>query len=309
VIDLRSDWVAPPTDAMWEAMRAADPSALPLLEARVSDLLGKDAAVWTPTCSVANLAALLTLCEPGDRVALEDDAHILTTEGMGIEHVAHLQPVALGDARGATLACLENTHTRRGGTVLDAAETARLAALAPRAHLDGARLPNAAAALRVSLADLAAPVDTVALSLNKGLGAPAGAVLAGDASTIDEARVHLRRVGAASVHQSYRLAAAGLVALDRLGEIGDDNLRGRSLAERLAALDDVEVERPETNIVFLSVAGRDAGRVLGDLERQGVLGYLVDDRRVRFVTHREIGDAEVEHAAEAVAAVAASNRG
>jgi threonine aldolase len=309
VIDLRSDWVAPPTEAMWEAMRAADRRALPLLEGRVSDLLGKDAAVWTPTCSVANLAALLTLCEPGNRVALDDDAHILTTEGMGIEHVAHLQPVALEDAGRATLVCLENTRTRRGGTILDVDETTRLGALAQRSHLDGARLPNAAAALGVPMAELAAPVETVALSLNKGLGAPAGAVLAGNTSAIEEAGVHLRRVGAASVHQAYRLAAAGLVALDRLDEIGDDNLRARDLGERLAALDGVEVERPATNILFFSVAGRDARRVLADLERNGVLGYLVDERRVRFVTHGEIGDAQVGRAAAAVATVAATGPG
>src|SRR5439155_10851230 len=86
VIDLRSDWVARPSARMWEAMRTAEPDALPRLEAAAAELLGKEAAVWTPTCSAANLAALLTHGAPGDRVALQPDAHILTTEGMGIAH-------------------------------------------------------------------------------------------------------------------------------------------------------------------------------------------------------------------------------
>ena len=305
MIDLRSDWVTRPTERMWEAMRAADVSALPRLEARAAELLGKEAAVWTPTCSAANLAALLTVCEPGDRVAVEEDAHILTTEGMGIEHVAHLEPVGFEAAAGAALVCLENTHTRRGGTVLSGEETAPVAALAPRAHLDGARLPNAAVALGVPLAELAAPVDTVALSLNKGLGAPAGAVLAGEAAVIEEARVHLRRVGAASVHQAYLLAAAGLVALDLLDRIADDHRRAHDLGERLAAIDGVAVEPPPTNLVFFSVEGRRAESVLAALEALGVLGYRRDQRRVRFVTHGGIDDAAVERAAAAVASVAA----
>ena len=135
MIDLRSDWVTEPTERMWEAMRNARPGDLETLEGKTAELLGKEAAVWTPTCSAANLGALLSLAAPGDRVALQEDAHVLTTEGMGIEHVARLSPVSLDDATGATLVCLENTHTRSGGTVLSLEETRRLAALAPRAHL------------------------------------------------------------------------------------------------------------------------------------------------------------------------------
>jgi threonine aldolase len=302
VIDLRSDWVTRPTEAMWEAMRAAKPSALGRLEARAAELLGKEAAVWTPTCSAANLVALLTLAQPGERVALEPEAHILTTEGMGIAHVAHLEPVGLDRVSDAALLCLENTHTRAGGTVLSVEETARLAALGPRMHLDGARLPNAAAALGVSLAALAAPAHTVAMSLNKGLGAPVGAVLAGDAATIAAARERLRQVGGASVHTAYLLAAAGLVALDRVDRIGEDHRRARELAERLAAIEGVKVQPPETNIVFFSAADGGADALLPRLAELGVLGYRRDDDRVRFVTHREIDDEAVERAAEAVAA-------
>ena len=303
MIDLRSDWVTQPTERMWEAMRAAEPGTLPRLEAKAAELLGKEAAVWTPTCSAANLAALLTLARPGDRVALQPDAHILTTEGMGIAHVAQLSPVGLEEAEGAALVCLENTHTRSGGTLSSVEESERIAALAPRAHLDGARLPNAAAALGASLAELAAPADTVALSLNKGLGAPFGAVLAGAAPVIEEARVHLRRIGAASVHQAHIAAAAGLVALGQLGQVADDNRRAHELAERLARIDGLTVSEPATNLVLFSLADIDAPTVLDRLARAGVLGFLVDERRARFVTHHAIDDEAVERAAAAVATV------
>src|SRR4051794_6901052 len=149
---------------MWDAMRSArlgwatygeDENVLEL-ERRGAALLGKEAAVLVATCTQANLAALLALTEPGDRVRVDDDAHVARSEGDWLTHVARLE-------RGepATVVCIENTHTFRGGAVLTAAETAALAALAPRSHLDGARLANAAVALGVPLAELAAPVDTV----------------------------------------------------------------------------------------------------------------------------------------------------
>jgi threonine aldolase len=303
VIDLRSDWVTAPTEEMWEAMRSAEHDDLDRLEAKAAALLGKEAAVWTPTCSVANLAALLTLAAPEARVALQPDAHILTTEGMGIEHVAGLVPVGLADAHDAALVCLENTHTRSGGTVLTVDETAELASSAAAAHLDGARLPNAAASLGVSLAELAAPVDTVALSLNKGLGAPLGAVLAGRAQAIEEARVQLRRVGAGSVHKAYVFAAAGLVALDRLDAIAEDNRRARVLAERLGALESIAVVPPATNIVLVSLGGLDAGAALERLQDAGVLA-LSFASRVRLVTHSGVDDDAVDQAAAVVERVA-----
>jgi threonine aldolase len=299
MIDLRSDWVTPPTERMWEAMRTARADDLDALEAKAAELLGKDAAVWTPTCTAANLGALLTLGEPGDRVALQEDAHILTTEGMGIEHVARLSPVSLADADGAVLVCLENTHTRAGGTVLSVEDTERLAALAPRAHLDGARLPNAAAALGVTLAELAAPFCTAALSLNKGLGAPVGAVLAGESSVVEQARVHLRRIGAASVHEAFVFAAAGLVGLERLPLVADDNRRARGLADRLTGIRGIVVSVPETNIVTCSFDGIEPPAALEQLAGIGVLA-LSFGGRVRLVTHAGIDDDDVDRAAAAI---------
>jgi threonine aldolase len=296
VIDLYSDFMARPTEAMWAAMRAATPDDLPRLEALAAERLGKEAAMWLPTCSAANLIALMTLCEPGDRVALVEDAHILTTEGMGIENVAGLTPVAVGEE--AALVCIENTHTREGGTVLSVEATARLCAQAPRAHLDGARLPNAAVAQDVTMAELAASADTVALSLNKGLCAPFGAVLAGDMSVIEQARAVARRIGAASVHQAYIAAAAGIVALEQMYvRIADDNRRARELAAAIGAAP------PPTNIVFFSVDGCTADEVIDHLARTGIRAYRRDERRVRLVTHNDIGDPEVGAVVDALASL------
>jgi threonine aldolase len=289
VIDLRSDVLAPPTETMWEAMRAAelgwasigdDPTVLEL-ERRGAELLGKEAAVLVPTCAMANLAALLALTEPGDRVLVEPDAHIALSEGGWLHELAGLE---VGEP--AAVVCLENTHTRRGGTVLGVAETAARAALAPRSHLDGARLANAAVALGVPLAELAAPVDTVAFSLNKGLCAPAGALLAGEAAVIAVARVHLKRLGGATIHKAGLLAAAGLVALDLVDRLADDHRRARDLARLIGA------DEPQTNIVY-------ADADVEGLAARGVLA-LAYDGRARFVTHRGIDDDAVARAAEAI---------
>jgi threonine aldolase len=322
VIDLRSDICALPTEEMWAAMRSArlgwatlgDDESVLELEALGAGLLGKEACVLVPTCGMANLVALLVLAREGDAVVAEAGAHVLVSEELGIVRVARLEPrpVASADGRldpaaadaalaGAALLWLENTHTRAGGTVLPVAATEELAAAArrhgARIHLDGARLPNAAAALGVPLAALAAPADTVAISLNKGLCAPFGALLAGPAAAIDEARVALRRLGGASVHKAGIGAAAGLVALrTMLDRLGEDNARARDLAT-LAGLDPARVE---TNIVLLDL--EDAPAFVGRLAAQGVLALAVEPGRVRFVTHRLIGDEEVARAAAAVAA-------
>jgi len=319
VIDLRSDFCAPPTREMWAAMRAApfgwagggDDDTVRELERAVAGDLGKAAAVFVPTCTVANLVALLTLAEPGRAVILEATAHILVSEAGGVSSIAGLLPVALGGQDGrldpeeveaavvtrqAALLCLENTHTRAGGTVLDGAATAALAGAAhkhgARVHLDGARLVNAAAALAVDIAELTAPVDTVAVSLNKGLCAPYGAVLAGDAATIAAARVHLHRLGAGTVHKAGMLAAAGLVAWEQMrSRLGEDHERARRLAGLLG------LAAPETNIVLTELPAS----ALPELERGGVLAFAPGGGNVRLVTHRGISDEDVERTAAALA--------
>lgn len=292
MIDLRSDICAVPTDAMWEAMRAArlgwatygEDENVNELERRGAELLGKETAVLVPTCSLANLAALMAQTKPGDRVEIDPSAHILVNEGDWLTEVARLE---VGEP--AAVVCIENTHTRRGGTVLTAEETAELAGRAPKSHLDGARLANAAVALGVPLAKLAAPVDTVALSLNKGLCAPFGTILAGDAETIAAARVHLKRLGGGTVHKAGIFAAAGLVALELVDRLAEDHRRARDLARLIGA------EEPQTNIVLADLGPA----AVEQLDASGVR-TMEFEGRTRFVTHRLIDDDDVARAAEAV---------
>ncbi len=330
-VDLRSDFCATPTEEMWEAMRAAqlgwasagEDESVALLERRGADLLGKEAAVFVPTCTMANLAALLTLGASGRAAVVEASAHVVVSEADGISELAGLIPIPVDSdsgrldpdevhaelARtGAAVLCLENTHTRAGGTVTDVARMEALAAAArrqgARVHLDGARLANAAVALGVPLAALAAPADTVALSLNKGLSAPFGALLAGDEAAVRSARLHARRLGGGTMHKAGIAAAAGLVALGLVDRLADDHRRARRLAG-LLGLDPAQVE---TNIV-LADGGRDAAALVERLAARGVLALTLDGRRVRFVTHRLVGDEDVERAAYTIAEAAPATSG
>ena len=287
MIDLRSDFCAPPTDEMWAAMRSGSEDTVTELERRGAELLGKEAALLCPTCTAANLVAVLALTRPGQRAAIDETAHIVVNEGDWLSAVAGLEATLLPDA---DLVCLENTHTRRGGTVLSVEETTSLAAIAPRSHLDGARLANAAVALGVPLAALAAPVDTVALSLNKGLCAPYGALLAGDGVVIDEARRRLKQLGGGTVHKEGVLAAAGLVALGLVDRLAEDHRRARDLAALLG------LPEPPTNIVTTRLPASE----LPELERRGVLAFAPGGGNVRLVTHRGISDDDVERAAAAL---------
>lgn len=336
MIDLRSDLHAYPTEEMWAAMRAAalgwatfgeDPSVNELC-ARVADLLGKEAALWVPTCGMANLIALLSIAPRGSAVVLESASHVLTSEAMGIEAVAGLEPVSLWaeDGRldpaeveeqlvetGARTLVLENTHTRAGGTVLSPELTAALGEVARRhsafVHLDGARVFNAAAALGVPVGELAAPANTVAVSMNKAVCAPMGALLAGSAHVIEVALDALRRLGGASVHKAGIAAAAALVGLEGVAErVAEDHRRARELAALLGEVPGLEV-RPaeiETNIVLVDIGGTGLApeEFLRHLAERGVLGMERDTSRVRFVTHRLIGDGEIARAAQAVRVVA-----
>jgi threonine aldolase len=271
---------------------------------------------------------MLTFCEQGDRVVLESASHVLTSEAFGIADVAGLEPHSLWapdgrmdpDAVGelvaesrAVLLILENTHTRAGGTTLSAELTEALADAARahdcRIHIDGARLVNASVALDSPLAALAAPANSIALSLNKGLSAPMGTVLAGSEAVVGRARTMLERLGGATVHKAGIPAAAGLVALDTTFHgIADDHRRARALGARLAAIPGVRLEPGivETNIVLLDVSGTGllADGFAERLAAEGVRVMARDTSRVRFVTHRLIGEDEVEETALAVARVA-----
>lgn len=325
-----------PTASMRDAMRDAavgddvygrDPTVTEL-EAAVAALLGKEAAVFVPSGTMANLAAILAQTRRGDGVVLEEQSHLARAEAGGVAVVAGCMPLTVGAPRGVlsaadvepvllppddhrpqpTLLCVENTHNRGGGAVTPPAAMAGLRALCDerglRLHLDGARIWNAAVALDVDPAVLAADADSVACCLSKGLGAPVGSLVAGSAALVARAR-RARKLLGGGMRQAGVLAAAGLVALDGWRErLAGDHRRARLLAERLASLPGIEVEPEavETNIVLVRLGGGGDAWALADrLLDRGLACSASSATTLRFVLHHQISDADVERLAAVLA--------
>jgi threonine aldolase len=339
-IDYRSDLLARPTAAIKAAVLAALEAAPAFglredarqreLEARVAELLGKQDSLFFPTCSMANEAALAVHCRPGDAVVTEAQTHIVTSEAGAPGGIAGAIVLGLPGRNGlpdaatvgaqiaagadpsrprvAALA-LENTHLRSGGRVLDAEAAAALYALCREAgvavHLDGARLFNAAVASGSSLTELAGIADSVALSLNKGLGAPYGAMLAGSKAFIAEALRVRHRLGG-GVRPTAMTAAAALAALASWEHIAADHRRARELAAGLAALPGLSVPEAETNIVFVDLTEGTAAALVQALSERGVRVLPYGPGRIRLVTHRSIDDAALARTLEAFRAVVKS---
>lgn len=334
VVDLRSDTVTRPGPAMRRAIAEAevgdhvlgdDPTAAEL-ERYAAELLGKERALYFPSGIMANQAALLVLAEPGTEVVIDALGHIFNYEeaaasawaGLQLRAVAtpdglltpellaaHIRPNSLYTPR-SSLVCLENTHNSAGGKVLPLSqmqalcETARAHGL--QVHLDGARLPNAAAALELPLAALAAPADTVMVSLSKGLGAPVGSLLAGPAEPMERAWRVRRRLGG-GMRQVGLLAAAALYALrHNLQRLHEDHRRARWLAEGAGAVDGLAAPAPETNIVMIDLLDPrlTPERLLAALTERGVWMTQFGPRRLRAVTHLDVDDAGVERAVAAL---------
>ncbi len=332
-IDLRSDTVTRPTKQMRTAMAEAevgddvldgDPT-MRELEVRVAGLLGTADALWTPSGSMANLIALTTHLSRGDAFLAPAGAHVLDNElgtaawlagGMprALPHDAgpgKISPDAVRRAAGSpgpyyalrtTLLCLENTHNAAGGTVTAPDEHASLAAAARRArlrvHLDGARIWHAAVALGVPPGALTVGADTVQVCLSKGLGAPVGSVVAGSEEFVEEAR-RLRKMLGGGVRQGGVLAAAGLVALDRIDRLAEDHARAATLAAGMVERG-WQVGAPETNIVLVTVA--DLAGTLERFEQSGVRATPMAGR-VRLMTHADLTDADITAALDRIGPV------
>lgn len=292
------------------------------LEERVADLVGAQAALWTPSGSMGNLIALMHHLDRGDAFLAPEGAHVLDAElgtaawlagGMPrpLEHDGGpgvISPAAVRRAAGragpyftlrTTLLCLENTHNATGGTITTPDRHAAIAAAARAAklavHLDGARLWHAAVALGVPPAALTVGVDTVQVCLSKGLGAPLGSVVAGSAEFITSAR-RLRKMLGGGVRQGGVVAAAGLVALDRIERLAEDHERARVLADGLRERGWV-VNSPQTNIVLITVADLD-----GTLRRFTDAGVqaLPMAGKVRLITHADLTDADISAALDRI---------
>jgi threonine aldolase len=324
VVDLRSDTVTRPSPGMRAAMAAAevgddqfgeDPTTNRLQE-RVANLLGKEAALWLPTGTMANQVALRVLTRPGDDVIVSRASHAVWHEtGAGAAN-AGVQFTEIGSSgsftpeelRGAikprahmlfpptTLIEVENTHNRAGGIVIPPDRTAALCSVAAEAglaaYLDGARLWNAAVACGRPVADLASPFDLVSVALSKGLGAPGGSLLAGSAELIARA-VRYRRMAGGAMRQVGIFAAAGEYALDHnVDRLAEDHANARLIAERLAVSPAIELDLAsvQTNIIVfgLSPTGPDAPTLVARARDAGVLVVALGPRAVRAVTHLDV---------------------
>jgi len=321
-IDLRSDTVTKPTPAMREAMAKApvgddvygeDPSVNALQE-RVAALLGKQAALFFPSGTMANQAALRAHTRPGEVVLASRDCHILKYEGGAASALSGLQIHTLGasgwfdanELRAAlppndphfapvTLVAIENTHNVAGGTLFPADELARVVAAARDAklalHLDGARLWNAAVASGRSPAELAAPFDTVSVCLSKGLGAPVGSLVASSHALSAKLRRVRKQLGG-GMRQAGVLAAAGLYALEHnIVRLAEDHANARKLAAGLAALG-FETNSPETNIVLVKTP--DSARFSAEARARGVLMGMRDVHWLRAVTHLDVSASDID---------------
>ncbi|HEV2528601.1 MAG TPA: low-specificity L-threonine aldolase [Thermomicrobiales bacterium] len=328
-IDLRSDTVTHPTDAMRRAMAAAevgddqyreDPTVA-RLEERAAELFGMEAALFVASGTMGNLVALLTHCGRGEEVILGDQSHIVWYENSGaavLGGIVYQQVLtaASGELELDLLAgmirtrsefnaptrliAIENTHNRRGGTVLSMDYLRGLRQLANdagvRIHMDGARVFNAAVASGHSLAEIAGTVDTIQFCLSKGLAAPVGSMIAGPRDFIEVARQRRRLVGGA-MRQAGVIAAAGLVALEEMCDrLADDHARARRLAEGLAAVPGVTIDLAsvQSNIIVFRPPHADFDAVSAAFRAEGILCSGFGALGLRMVTHYQIDDAAID---------------
>jgi threonine aldolase len=337
VIDLRSDTVTKPTPAMREAMARAevgddvlgDDPTVKELESETASLLGKEAAVFTPSGTMANQLAIRSQTEPGDEILVEAHAHIYYYEGgapaalsgvmcrclegkrgvfTGADLEAALRPVDVHFPR-TRLVCVENTHNRGGGKVWSIEQIQEVAAAARKhglqLHLDGARLWNAAVATGIAEREYAAPFDTVSVCFSKGLGAPVGSALAGSKRLIERARRFRKMIGG-GMRQAGVIAAGALFALrDHRTRLAEDHANAKLLSSGLAGIKGLEATpaEVETNMVRFSVRVMPAEQLVERLRARGVLVLAVGPGTIRAVTSLMVSAQDIETAAGIVSAL------
>jgi threonine aldolase len=337
IVDLRSDTVTVPTEEMRQAMATApvgddvygeDPT-VNKLEAEAAALFQKEAALFVPSGTMGNQLAVMTHCQRGQEVLVDAESHILHYElaaaailtgvqlcpVVGLHSPAGLEQidkfVRPGDdhSPATRLLCLENTHNRNGGTVIDADFTARLCGKARsyglKVHLDGARVWNAAVSLGCPLAALTEDADSVMVCLSKGLAAPVGSLLLGSEDFIRRARRN-RKILGGGMRQVGVLAAAGLVALTMRHRLQEDHDNARHLAEEVGAIPGIQMDMRtvQTNMVLMDVAGtgNDASSFVGILAAKGIKTSDFGGSKVRLVTHKDISTADIDYAVQVMRA-------
>jgi len=332
IVDLRSDTVTKPTPAMRRAMAEAevgddvygeDPT-VNRLQARAAEIFEKEAALFVPTGSMGNLVAIKTWTQPGQEVVCDERAHINQYELSSMSFVAGCLPRTTHAPDGILtwkliepllhlraphkadtgLIALENTHNVAGGSVYprEVAEDIcdRAHAVGLKVHLDGARIFNAALALKSTVADLTRKFDSVMFCLSKGLGAPVGSMLVGSRDFIEKAHYY-RKVFGGGMRQVGVLAAAGLVALEETPKVlHRDHENARHLAEGLAQIGGIRIDAAKvvTNIVIFDVegTGRMAVELVAELKKRSVLSNPFGPYTIRMVTHYDVDRAGIDRA-------------
>ena len=339
MIDLRSDTITRPTEAMLDAMRDASygddsrdgDETVMQLEALAAERTGKEAGAFMPSGTMTNLVAVLAHAQRGGEVLLEQSAHIIVSEIGGVAGLAGMFHRGVPGKRGAmdierlretirpmtrnnlgtALVCMETTHNQAGGAVLPLAHMQAVHMLAHEhgvpVHTDGARLFNAAVALGVAAKQIAQYTDSIGFCVSKGLSAPVGSVLCGTAAFIERARTFRRMVGG-NMRQAGPLAAAGILALNtKVDRLKEDHATAKRLALGLQKIDArlCDASDVETNLVRVDLASskRSAAEWSADMERKGVRVSPASATTLRFVTQRHVGNAEVDTAIGAFASL------
>jgi threonine aldolase len=322
ISDFRSDTVTCPTDEMRSAMASAevgddvldgDPTVA-RLEAFAAEWLGKEGSLFVPSGTMANQVALGAWTRPGDELICERGAHIVNYEAGASGYLHGLQSITLAGQLGALdadevrsaikpdfihcpktgVVCMEQTHMSSGGSVVPMASMVAVKELCSESgvpvHLDGARLGNAEAASGVSAAAWAATADSVSVCLSKGLGAPVGSLVAGDADFLLRARVVRKRLGG-WMRQAGIIAAGGLYALENNRErLGEDHALAKELAARLDRFEGLSCDPSavQTNLVIVEVSSG-APALAEQLGLRGVRVMALSPGTLRFVTHMDVG--------------------
>ncbi|CAM0912359.1 unnamed protein product [Alopecurus aequalis] len=336
VVDLRSDTVTKPSEAMRAAMAAADvdddvlgsdPTAH-RFETEMARMMGKEAALFVPSGTMANLVSVLVHCDTrGSEVILGDNSHMHIYENGGMSTIGGIHPktvsnnpdgtmdidklvAAIRPRNGALyypttrLICLENTHGNCGGKCLSVEYTDEVGEVAKthglKLHIDGARIFNASVALGVPVHRLVRAADSVSVCLSKGLGAPVGSVIVGSKAFIEKAKILRKTLGGGMRQVGVLCAAAYVGVRDTVDKLADDHRRAKVLADGLNKIEQLKVDLTsvKTNMVFFGITDPQIspGKLCQVLEQRNVLAMPVSSKSVRLVTHYQISDIDVQYA-------------
>jgi threonine aldolase len=333
LVDLRSDTVTRPTEAMYEAMRNAplgddvlgDDPTVSALEALAAEKVGMEEAIFVPSGTMGNQIALASHCNPGDAILIEEEAHVLYYEvgapaviagvvswtlpsvngAMAPEDVRKRITKANLHTPGTRLICIENTHNRGGGAVIPQESMAAYREIADSAgvkvHLDGARVFNAAVAQNLDVREITRYVDSVSICLSKGLGSPVGSLLCGSHELMEKAKIWRKRLGG-GMRQAGLLAACGIVSLTKMVDrLADDHARAKRFAREIQNISGIgcDLERVSTNMVLVDTSSP-ASEVMDFLREREVLCLPTTPNRLRFVFHADVDDEKTSRAIEAI---------